>query len=54
MTYVVHPAVWEAKSAGAREPPGDVIAALNRMREDERAAELDALAAGGLVCVYFD
>ena len=53
MTYVVHPAVWAAKQANTREPPGDVVAALNRMQGDERAAEIQALAAGGLVCVYF-
>lgn len=54
--FAVHPAAWAAKEAGCREPPGDVVAYLNRLKllgfREELAAELKSLRAGADICVY--
>lgn len=52
----VHPVAWAAKIAGTREPRGDVVAHLNRLKmlghTEELLAEIGQPRAGAPICVY--
>ena len=53
----VHPAVWQAMEEGRPDPPGDVVALLNRhvFNGDDDAKEglVARLRANAPICVYF-
>ena len=54
VAFAVHPECWERiLDEGSREIPGDVIALLCRLGDEEREEEIEALRGNAPICCYF-